>query len=53
MLKNKFLRLAAVAVVIAVLALLLVKKFMAPDAAPAYITATVAKAFHSKSGGIR
>lgn len=48
MLKNKFLRLPAVAVVIAVviavLALLLAKKFMAPDAAPAYITATVAKA---------
>jgi macrolide-specific efflux system membrane fusion protein len=44
MLKNKFLRLAAVAVVIAVLAVLLAKKFMAPDAAPAYITANVAKA---------
>ena len=44
MLKNKFLRFAAVLLVIAVLALLLAKKFMAPDAAPAYITATVTKA---------
>jgi len=48
MLKNKFLRRPAVAVVIAVAiavpALLLAKKFMAPDPAPAYITATVTKA---------
>lgn len=44
MLKNKFLRLAAVVVVIAVLALLLAKHFMAPAAAPAYITAAVATA---------
>lgn len=48
MLKNKFLRRPAVAVVIAVAiavpALLLAKKFMAPAPAPAYITATVTKA---------
>jgi macrolide-specific efflux system membrane fusion protein len=44
MLKNKFLHLAAAALVIALLALLLAKKFMAPAAAPAYITAAVATA---------
>jgi macrolide-specific efflux system membrane fusion protein len=44
MLKNKFLHLAAAALVIALLALLLAKKFMAPAAAPGYITAPVATA---------